>query len=57
MPLIVFVVIVIVLLALAWLLIDQIPKIDGFFKNILRILAILAAIVVICQRAGFLDFK
>lgn len=50
---IIFMVIVIVILALAWMAIDMLPMIQPVFKNLLKLFAIVIAIVSICNKAGW----
>ena len=54
MPLIILLVVVIIVLALALYLVDLLPFPDPPLKNILKALAVLAAILVILGKSGLL---
>jgi hypothetical protein len=55
MPLIILCVVVIVLLILAWMLIDSAPFGDQRLKWVLKALACLVAVLVILQRSGLVS--
>jgi hypothetical protein len=54
MNILIFIAVVIVVLALVWCLITLLPFIQPPFKLILQIIAVLAAIIVICRKAGWI---
>jgi hypothetical protein len=52
MELLIFIAVVVVVLALVVYAISLLPMIPAPFKNILMVLAVLAGIIVICNKAG-----
>lgn len=54
MSLLVFVLVVIVLLALAWVGVDQVSMIPPPFRQLIKLVLIVIAIIAIAQRSGVL---
>jgi hypothetical protein len=54
MNLLIFIIVVLVVLALALWAIRMLPMIDGTIKQLIMVLAVVIAIVVIVQKAGIL---
>ncbi len=54
MSLLIFIVVVLVVLSLAIYAITLLPMIAPPFKQLISVVAIVAALLVICHRAGFL---
>ena len=54
MSILIFILIVLVVLALALYAVGLLPMIEAPFKQLIRVVLVVIAIVVICQRAGVL---